>query len=258
MLAILGTYLHREKLNTWVGFSSWRFSGSPAVNFVEISSVFFWRLGGDYLIWSSLSGCSSYVHSNRSKILPRSIKKNHRLFWKRKKFETLFEKFWKFWDRNIFDIFEIFHWNLYENKKNEIENFRKFFDLKKSKFFIENCMKNENFWDRKKTKIWVRKKWGWRSKRAIMILIFYRMSSDQKQNVRWHTEIQYVPLSETNAPKEKNAPLKILALTRILINCTEKGSSFVKLHYKLEPSAGLWKLPICTAAVSSCFGNLWE
>ena len=123
--------------NTWVGFSSWRFSVQI---FMKKCWFFSGASGGDYLIWSSLSGCSSYVHSNRSKILPRSIKKNHRLFLKTKKVRDTFRKFLIFFrskNRN-FSNFEIFRSHKFRKcslkiewkwKFSRLENFR-FFDLK--------------------------------------------------------------------------------------------------------------------------------
>ena len=76
-------------------------------------------------------------------------------------------KFSIFLDRKIFENFDlkIFHfrnfsfkivWKWKNLRSKKIENFRsKKFPC--SKIFIQNCMKNEKIWDRKKSKIWVRK-----------------------------------------------------------------------------------------------------
>ena len=45
-----------------------------------------------------------------------------------------------------------------EKKLAQKSKFSKIFDLKKSKIFIENCMKNDFFLDRKNRKFWSEKK----------------------------------------------------------------------------------------------------
>ena len=56
-----------------------------------------------------LSGCykkpSKWRHSNRTEKLHRSIKKIIKKFWKWKKLEQLFEKFWKILRSKIFENF---------------------------------------------------------------------------------------------------------------------------------------------------------
>ena len=114
----------------WVGFWSWRLSGSPAANFVEKNQgLEFWHITR-LILSGCISGRSRHAQSLRSKILHRSIKKIMTFCWKRKKLEQKVHLI--FFGTKIFE---------------------KFRDRKISIFFIGNCMKNEKNWDRKKSKI---------------------------------------------------------------------------------------------------------
>ena len=95
-----------------------------------VTRVSLWPLA----LSSSLFGRFYFMHSLRSKILHRSIKKMSEIFWKWKKLEQLFENFWDFFRSKNFRFFsKIFIGICMKMKNFEIENFRK---ISISIFFI--------------------------------------------------------------------------------------------------------------------------
>ena len=125
---------------------------------------------------SSLFGRFYFMHSLRSKILHRSIKKMSKTFWKWKKLEQLFENFWKFLRSKNFRFFRkfslkfVWNWKFLRSKIFEIfrsqkfqkfslkivwkwkilrsKFFGKFFDLKNFQFSTLSCsnfLSNQSF-----------------------------------------------------------------------------------------------------------------